>query len=128
MISLIVMAAALLAGYTVAVAITLAATMVIGSAAPAFVIIEYRVRRRFKVVQDLIWLVASAVGGSISALITGQTRTWIVAGLLAAAMIGVLWRNSWESRQRGLAHQILMSVACAGGVVIGFVAVLKLKI
>jgi hypothetical protein len=128
MIATIVMAAALLAGYTVTVAIALAATMVIGAAAPEFVMVEHRVRRRFKAVQDIVWLGSSAVGGFVAALITGQTRTWIVAGLLAAAMIGVLWRNSWESRQRGLAHQILISVACAGGVVIGFVAVLKLKI
>ena len=48
------------------------------------------------------------------------TREFEVGGLLAASLIGMLWFNTWEARQRGMAHQILMSLVSILGVVGGY--------
>jgi hypothetical protein len=39
---------------------------------------------------------------------------------LAAILVAVLWRNVWEMRQRGLGHQLVMSVGSVAGVALGF--------
>jgi hypothetical protein len=46
---------------------------------------------------------------------------WLSATLLAVILILVLWTNTWEMRQRGLANQLLMSVMSIAGVATGFV-------
>jgi hypothetical protein len=45
---------------------------------------------------------------------------WVVPSVLAAAFVGMLWQNRWEAQQRGLAHQILMSLVALLGVAAGF--------
>jgi hypothetical protein len=125
MISVTVMIVAILAGYVVVVGVTLAVTLAMGSSAPESVVVEHRVRRRFKVTQDLVWLASAALGGFVAALIAGTVRPWMVAALLMAALVLVLWKNTWEARQRGLTHQILITLASVVGVGIGFL--LKMK-
>ena len=44
----------------------------------------------------------------------------MVGSLLALVFVTMLWRNSWEARQRGMAHQILMSLVSIVGVVAGY--------
>jgi hypothetical protein len=56
----------------------------------------------------------------VAALINGPSHPWLVGAALVAILVGVLWRNAWEMRQRGLGHQISMSLVSAVGVATGF--------
>ena len=120
MLSIIWISAALLAGYLVAVVLSLITTFGIGSAFPGLVVEDYRVRSRYKLLQDVVWLVCSTAAGYVTALVADDKSPLLVGGLLTGILIGVLWANSWEARQRGMAHQILMSVASVAGVTIGY--------
>jgi hypothetical protein len=127
MLSIIWILGALLAGYLVAVVLSLVATLGIGSAIPGFVVENYRVRNGYKLLQDGIWLVCSAAAGYVTALVADGEPPLLVGGLLAVGLVSVLWANSWESRQRGMAHQILISVASVAGVTIGFLLKLGMR-
>src|SRR5580704_1878818 len=120
MLSVIWITTALLVGYFVAVLLSLIATLGIGSAFPGFVVENHRVRNGYKLLQDGIWLVCATAAGYVTALVADGESSLLVGGLLAGVLVGVLWTNSWEARQRGMAHQILMSVASVAGVTIGF--------
>ncbi len=119
------LALALFLGYSVAVGLSMAATFGIRAASPGFIAKDFRIRRRYKFVQDAVWLVCTTAGGYVAALIIGQTRPWLGAIGLIAALVGVLWVNAWEMRQRGLEHQIAMSLATAVGVTAGFMIRLR---
>jgi hypothetical protein len=119
------LALALFLGYAVAVGLSMAATFGISKASPGFVAEDYRIRRRYKFVQDAVWLVATTAGGYAAALVIGQTHPWLGAIGLIAALVGVLWVNAWEMRQRGIEHQIAMSLATALGVTAGFLIRLR---
>ena len=121
MIAFIYMAGGLLLGYTLAVGSFLVVTLGIASAAPAFTVREYRIRTGYKLLQDILWLGCTFLGGLAAATLVGEFYPIIVDILLTAGLIAVLWRNAWEARQRGLPHQILMSVMTAAGVLLGFV-------
>jgi hypothetical protein len=127
MLSIIWISAALLAGYLVAVVLSLVVTLGIGSAFPGSVVENYRVRNGYKLLQDGIWLVCATAAGYVTALVADEKPPLLVGGLLAGILVGVLWANSWESRQRGMAHQILISVASVAGVTIGFLLKLGMK-
>ena len=120
MIAFIYMALGLLLGYTLAVGSFLVATMGIASAAPAFAVREYRIATGYKLLQSALWLGCTFLGGLAAALLVGDFYPVIEAVLLAAELIAVLWMNTWEARQRGLPHQILMSVMTVAGVTLGF--------
>ena len=127
MISAIFIAMALVAGWLVTVAIAATVTMAVGAAAPWFVVTDYHtVRFRFKTMEVLVWLAAATIAGFIAKWIVAEMYPWTAAALLAGVMIAVLWKNSWEARQRGLAMQILMTVASVAGVVMGFALKTKL--
>jgi hypothetical protein len=119
------LALALFLGYAVAVGLSMAATFGISAASPGFVAADYRIRRRYKFVQDVVWLVCTTAGGYVAALVIGQTRPWLGAIGLIAALVGVLWVNAWEMRQRGIEHQIAMTLATAVGVTTGFLIRLR---
>lgn len=116
---------ALFLGYAVAVGLSMAATFGISAASPGFVAEDHRIRRRYKFVQDAIWLVSTTVGGYVAALVIGETRPWLGGIGLIAILIGVLWVNAWEMRQRGIEHQIVMSIATVVGVTAGFLIRLR---
>jgi hypothetical protein len=128
MLSVIWISAALLAGYLVAVVLSLVVTLGIGSAFPSSVVENYRVRNGYKLLQDGIWLVCATAAGNVTALVADGKPPLLVGGLLAGVLVGVLWANSWESRQRGMAHQILISVASVAGVTMGFLLKLEMKL
>lgn len=111
---------ALFVGYAVTVALWMAATFGITLASPAFVARDNRIQTSYKYTQDAVWFVCTTVGGYAAAAINGQTYAFIVGPALAAILIAVLWINAWEMRQRGLGHQLLMSLAAAAGVSAGF--------
>jgi hypothetical protein len=121
MITGVLIAAALALGYAVAVGLMMAATFGITAVSPAFVTKEHRIRQSYKLVHDLIWLVCATAGGFVTAAVSGTTMPWFSGTLLAGAMIFVLWTNTWEMRQRGAVHQILMSLVSAAGVAAGYI-------
>ncbi len=114
------LALALFLGYAVTIGLSMAATFGISAASRSFVAENYRIRRRYKVVQDVVWLVCTTAGGYVAALVIGLTHPWLGGVGLVAILIGVLWVNAWEMRQRGTEHQIVMSLVTAAGVAVGF--------
>jgi hypothetical protein len=119
------LALALFLGYAVAVGLSMAATFGISAASSDFVAEDYRIRRRYKFVQDAIWLVCTTAGGYVAALVIGHTYPWLGGIGLVVILVGVLWLNAWEMRQRGIEHQIVMSVATVVGVTAGFLIRLR---
>jgi hypothetical protein len=120
MITASYIALALFLGYAVAVGLAMAATFGITAASRDFVAKDYRIRTQYKYLQDAMWLVCAMAGGYVAALINGPSHSWVVGTALVMILLGVLWRNAWEMRQRGLGHQISMSLASALGVAAGF--------
>jgi hypothetical protein len=120
MVTLSYIALALFLGYAVTVGLSMAATFGITAASRSFVSRNYRIRARYKWVQDAVWLVCATAGGYAAALVAGGSHAWVVGSALIAILVGVLWLNAWEMRQRGLGHQISMSLASAAGVTAGF--------
>jgi hypothetical protein len=125
MITAVLIVSALILGYVVAVGLLMAATFGISSRAPGFVAKDYRIRNSYKVVHELTWLVCAAAGGYVAATVSGTTQPWISATSLVAVMILVLWTNTWEMRQRGILHQMLISLVSAAGVAAGFMLRLR---
>ena len=121
MITDVLIAAALALGYAAAVGLSMAATFGIAAASPGFVIRQYRIRPAYKLVQELVWLVCATVGGFVTAAISGAAMPLLSGTALVGIMIIVMWTNTWEMRQRGGMHQILMSVASAAGVAAGYI-------
>ena len=112
---------ALVLGYLVTVGLSMAATFGITAASPDLVAQGHRITQRYKFLQDGVWLVCTTVGAYVTALILGKDHSpWLGAAALAAVLVAVLWRNAWERRQRGIGHQILMSLTTVVGVGAGF--------
>jgi hypothetical protein len=120
MITASYIALALFLGYAVAVGLSMAATFGITAASRNFVAENYRIRTPYKYAQDAVWLVCATAGGYVAALINGPSHSFLVGAALVTILVGVLWRNAWEMRQRGLGHQLSMSLASALGVAAGF--------
>jgi len=120
MITASYIALALFLGYVVTVGLSMAATFGITAARRDFVSKDYRIRTGYKYAQDAVWLVCAAAGGYVTAVVNGPSHSWLVGAALVAILVGVLWMNAWEMRQRGLGHQISLSVASAVGVAVGF--------
>ncbi|HXC95809.1 MAG TPA: hypothetical protein VNU92_08905 [Edaphobacter sp.] len=113
-------ALALFVGYAVAVGLAMAAAFGITAASRDFVVKDHRIRAPYKYTQDAVWLVCTTAGGYAAALVNGDTYRWIVGPGLALMLVGILWFNAWEMRQRGLGHQISMSLGSMAGVTAGF--------
>jgi hypothetical protein len=124
-ITLSYIALALFLGYAVAVALSMAATFGITAVSHDFVSKNYRISRGYKYAQDAVWLVCAVAGGYVASLVNGESHRWLVGSGLVAILVGVLWMNAWEMRQRGLGHQLAMSFVSAVGVAIGFVIHLR---
>jgi hypothetical protein len=118
-------ALALFLGYLVTVGLAMAATFGITAASPSFVSKDYRIRTRYKYSYSALWLVCTTAGGYVAALVIGQSNPWTVGIGLVGLLISALWMNAWEMRQRGLGHQILMSLASIAGVALGFLLGLR---
>jgi hypothetical protein len=121
MISGTIILVAVLLGYAMAVGCSLVATFGLASASPNFVARDHRITAGYKRVQALIWLACVTAGGFVTCGVAQQGGSpFAAAVLLSGLLIGMLWFNTWEARQRGMAHQILMSVVSLGGVFVGF--------
>jgi hypothetical protein len=124
-ITLSYVALALFLGYAVAVALSMAATFGITAVSSDFVAKDNRIKRGYKYAQDAVWLVCATAGGYVASLVNGESHAWLVGAGLVAVLITVLWMNAWEMRQRGLGHQLVMSIVSAIGVAVGFVIHLR---
>ena len=111
---------ALVLGYAMTVGCSLVATFGLASASPDFVARNHRITAGYKRVQALIWGACATAGGFVTCAVAQGAREWQVGTLLAASLVGMLWLNTWEARQRGMAHQILMSLVSLIGVLAGF--------
>jgi hypothetical protein len=125
MLTLSYVALALFLGYVVTVGLAMAATFGITAASRSFVSKNYRIRVRYKYAQDAVWLVCTTAGGYAAALVAGESNALLVGGALVTILVGVLWLNALEMRQRGLGHQISMSLASVAGVTAGFLIHLR---
>ena len=126
MITVVLMAVALLAGYLLTMLCSLAMTFALGSASPSFVTQNFRITAGYKRVQALIWLFCVMAGAFVACAVARVTYPLFVATVFAALLIGLLWFNTWEARQRGMAHQILMSVVSLLGSAAGYGAAVRL--
>jgi hypothetical protein len=120
MIPAIQIAAALLLGYTLTAICALVAAFGLTSASPAFVMKDHHLTASYKRVQALVWLVCVCAGAFVTSTVAQGTYPITVGVLLATILIGMLWWNSREARQRGMAHQILMSMVSVAGVAAGY--------
>jgi len=112
---------ALALGYAVAVGLLMLATFGITKAAPAFVVKDHLLKARYRFLQELVWLICVAVGSYASAWVAVlTTHPWLVAVALISVLLVMLWSNTWEMAQRGLGHQVAMSLTTVIGVSIGF--------
>ncbi|GGA54110.1 hypothetical protein GCM10011507_01650 [Edaphobacter acidisoli] len=112
---------ALILGYSVVVGLSMLATFSITKAAPAFVAQEHLLNPGYRILQEFMWLVCSLVGGYVSAWVTGPAvHPLLVGAALAGVLVAVLWSNTWEVAQRGLGHQIVMTIVTIIGVAAGF--------
>jgi hypothetical protein len=125
MITASYIALALFLGYVVTVGLSMAATFGITAASRNFVTKDFRISTGYKYAQDGVWLVCTAAGGYVTALVNGPSHSWLVGVSLFAILVGVLWMNAWEMRQRGLGHQISLSIETAVGVAVGFLLHLR---
>jgi hypothetical protein len=117
---------ALMVGYIVAVGLSMAASFGIAKAAPGFVVKDHVLKPSYRIAQEIIWLLCVTVGAYLSAWMTEiSLRPMLVAVLLAISLVGILWINTWEMSQRGMGHQIVMSLVSIAGVCAGFTLRLK---
>ena len=120
MITGTLMAVALLLGYLLTVGLSLVATFGLTSASPEFAVQNYKVTAKYKRVQALVWLLCVTAGAVVTSAVAQGAHPILLGTVMAATFIGMLWWNTWEARQRGMAHQILMSLVSIVGIVLGY--------
>ncbi|MCU1320519.1 MAG: hypothetical protein JWM43_168 [Acidobacteriaceae bacterium] len=129
MITGTLIAVALILGYVLTVLCSLAATFALTSASPKFVSRDFKITAGYKRVQTLIWLPCVTAGAFVTCAIAQTNHPLMAAALLAIVLMGVLWFNTQEAQQRGIAHQMLMSVVTLAGAAAGYsLAVFAFKI
>jgi hypothetical protein len=121
MVTAIFLSIALLLGYATTVVLSMATTFAITSASKNFVVKDFKIRRRYKFLQDLLWLPSTFVGAYVASLVAQQLNPWLIGTALVVVFVGVLWMNAWEMRQRGVPHQIAMTLMSVAGVATAFV-------
>ena len=126
MIAGMLIAVSLALGYLVAVGLSIVTTFGIAKSAPEFVLKDYRLRGGFKLVQELAWAAGVTVGAYLSAVVAAPGMHPLFTGILLAGILVVVpWTNPWETLQKGLGHQFLMSMLSVAGVVAGYYLALR---
>ena len=120
MLSASLITVALILGYTVAVALMMLSVFGIAGTRPRLAVDNYRVRIRYKLLQDLLWIVYAGLGAYLSVWVAADAHPSLTAALLAAILIGVLWKNPEEARQTGLLHMLLSSACILAGIAVGY--------
>ena len=118
--TLIVVGIGVALGYCLMLVSSLMATMAMASAVRGFVVKDHCLRPAYKLVMALFWTAATVLAGFVAAAVAGAGMVaWLSGAGLAALLIVVLWTNTWEARQRGLPHQILLTFLTFVGVLGG---------
>ena len=118
--SLLAVSLGLALGYCLVVVLSLMATMAIASAARGFVVKNYCLGSGYKFAMELLWTVAAVAAGFVAAAVGGAGMVgWLTGAALAGLLTLVVWTNTWEARQRGLPHQILLTFLPGLGVFAG---------
>ena len=117
----VMMGLGIAAGYVVTLLISMILTFAVAMSLPKFVEADHLIRNGYKIVHEVFWLVAATAGGYVAAVIVKGFHPQITELVLLAGLIWVLWSNSWEARQRGMAHQILITTFSVCGVAGGYV-------
>ncbi len=120
MITVIFLSIALLFGYATTVLLSMAVTFAVTSISKNFVVRDFKIRARYKLLQETTWLPCTIAGGYVASFISSGVSQWIAGAAFIAVLAGVLWTNAWEMRQRGVPHQVIMTVISIAGTVIGF--------
>ncbi|MDE1177864.1 MAG: hypothetical protein PW789_14895 [Edaphobacter sp.] len=115
MLSAALILVSFLMGYIVVVSLIAFSNFVIPTYLRTFAVRNNQLSTGYKLLQDLLWLVCSLIGGYIVVAGSIEARPRITAILLAVALLIVMWRNMSEVRQRGLFHMMLSSL----GIIIG---------
>ena len=108
----------LVLGYLVTVTLLSASTFVVVHHWRSIVLDGDRLSARYKLLQDLLWGLSSAIGGYLALLVAYDAPLQLTALLLAVFLIYMFWKNPTETRQIGLLYSLLTS-AC---IVIGIAA------
>ncbi len=116
----VMMALGVTGGYLVTVLISMILTFALTMALPKFVEADHLVRNGYKLVHEGFWLLCAAAGGYVTALVVRGIHPMLTEALLVGALIWILWDNSWEARQRGTAHQVLITAFTVIGVAGGY--------
>ncbi len=116
----VMMALGVAGGYLVTVLISMILTFALTMALPKFVEADHLVRNGYKLVHEGFWLLCAATGGYVTALVVKGIHPLLTEALLVGALIWILWDNSWEARQRGMAHQVLITASTVVGVAGGY--------
>ncbi|MDQ2834297.1 MAG: hypothetical protein M3Y50_11230 [Acidobacteriota bacterium] len=111
---------ALLLGYATTVALSMASTFAVTFISKEFVVKDFEIRGRYKLLQDVLWLPCAVAGGIVASWVGQNLSPWLAGTAFLTVLLGVLWTNAWEMRQRGIPHQLAMSAVSIAGVVIGF--------
>lgn len=118
--TLLVVSIGLALGYCLVVVLSLMATMALASATRAFVVKDFCLRPAYKLTMGLFWTIAAVAAGYVAVAVAGAGAVgWLTGAALAGVLILVLWTNTWEARQRGLPHQILLTFLTCVGVLAG---------
>ena len=120
MITATILVVSLLVGYLATLGCALAGTFLVASLSPRFVIENHYLRSGYKLTQEFVVLLAATAGGYASAAVGGSIHPLLTEVCLAAILVSINWINSWELRQRGLAHQILLTICLIAGVFAGY--------
>jgi hypothetical protein len=111
----------LIIGYVVVVALAGLSAFAITSYMPAFAVQNGRLSTSYNLLLDLMWLLYSFLGGYIAAAGAAEASPHIAAGLLALALIGVMWTGLAEARQRGLIHLFISTACVVAGIAAGYI-------
>ena len=124
----VMMALGVASGYVVTVILSMILTFAVTMALPKFTEADYLIRNGYKLVHEAFWFLCAATGGFVTAFVVKAIHPWVTEVLLGAALIWVLWDNSWEARQRGMAHQVLITTLTVLGVAGGYMLQRQLMI
>jgi hypothetical protein len=116
MLSAALIIVSLILGYVVTVALSMVSTFAIVHLRRSIVLDDNRLSTRYKLLQDLLWVLCSAIGGYLALLVAQHASLLLTAALLAAILIFMLWKNSAETRQVGLLYMLLTSACIVIGI------------
>jgi hypothetical protein len=116
MLSASLITVSLILGYVVVIALIMVSTFAIVKLRPQLAVENHRLSRRYKLLQDALWFLYSALGGYIAIVAAAEASISLTAALLATILVIAFWRNPEEAQQRGLPHMLLTSACIVAGI------------